>query len=654
MSFGALLAQENSSLRLKGKSKERIDYFNRNQEIKKNKYDIYDLSNVNIEVMHKGKVVKRAITGADGAFVLEFEIAPNSIYDVKYSKSGFYSKLSRFETKNCELGYIYTYEGWDVALRKKVDGLDEPIMLVPFEVYYYDEDEEEFSEDLDYTQNYDKVQQEIYASIEKEVMANSQFKDIRDQGLKDLRAEFMLLASNELERDRREQLKSKKIIADAKAEADDILRAAKDSLQRLIANQSELSEKMVPLVVDNLDVDTSNTTIRPQKELSSINENEILNEENLDQASNNLQNMIDEFELAQKEMQLQLLTAKTYDDSVLIQQRQQELLVREGEIARYSAKIQEANSEIEKKDYLLKTRLWLIYGSLGVLAIIIGFLILVFRLFKQKQKVNGLLEKQNNAIAEINNDIVSSIRYAQRIQTAILPPYEYMSNQLKKDYFVLYKPKDIVSGDFYWMHNRDGKVLLAAVDCTGHGVPGAFMSMIGYNSLNKAIKEYGLTTPSDILNAQNKFVSEALRKSTNKKIRDGMDMALITIDYDSMKLEFAGAYNPVYIIRDGQMTHIKGDNMAIGSYFNDPDRQFNNHEFDLKEGDCVYIFSDGYSDQFGGPDYRKFMSRQMKKVLSEISHESMSMQEKMLWKKHKEWKGDEEQIDDICIIGIRI
>ncbi len=646
------VAQNNlSSIRLSGSSKERIDYFNKNNEIKKNKYDIYDLSYVNISVYSGSKLVKKVVSGADGKFVLEFDIKQNTEYDIKYYKSGFYSKMSRFKTNQCENELIYSYEGWDVSLRKKVDGLREPTTLLPFEVYYYDSDEEEFSEDLDYTQNYDEVQKEIYADIEKEVKANDQFAQIRDKALRNLKAEMTGLANNENQRQKRVQKQTKKILSDARIEAAKIIQDARDSLNQILAENKIVKENPI---VQKVYIDSSKTTITSTQKLTKIDQPEEITASNLNDASLQIQLGITELEAARKQLELDRLTAKTTEDSLLIQEREKELLRREGDIAKYATKVQEANNQIERQDYLLQTQRLYLYGSMGVLAIIVGFLFVVFWLFKQKQKVNGLLETQNKAIAEINNDIVSSIRYAQRIQTAILPPYEFMSKQFKKDYFVLYKPKDIVSGDFYWMDQREDKLLVTAVDCTGHGVPGAFMSMIGYNSLNKAVKEYGLTSPGDILNAQNKFVSESLRKSTNKKIRDGMDMSFIAIDYKKMTVQYAGAYNPLYIVRDGELMHIKGDNMAVGTYFQDPGREYTNHELDLKEGDCLYIFTDGYADQFGGPNYRKFMNRRLKEALIEISPETMSMQEKILWKRHKEWKGDEEQIDDICVIGIRI
>lgn len=185
------------------------------------------------------------------------------------------------------------------------------------------------------------------------------------------------------------------------------------------------------------------------------------------------------------------------------------------------------------------------------------------------------------------------------------------------DSFVFFRPKATVSGDFYWFKELGGKKVFAAADCTGHGVPGAFMSLVGHNVLNTVTKVF--TKPSQILNNANRLAVDVLRSSEDNYMRDGMDIALCTIDYKTMTMEYSGAHNPAYIVRKGELITIESDPFSIGSYINN-EREFTNHTFNLEQGDCLYVFSDGYVDQFGGPKGKKFMRKQFRQLLLDISH----------------------------------
>ncbi|QNL22469.1 SpoIIE family protein phosphatase [Hyphobacterium sp. CCMP332] len=267
---------------------------------------------------------------------------------------------------------------------------------------------------------------------------------------------------------------------------------------------------------------------------------------------------------------------------------------------------------------------------------------------------NHHLEQAYHEIEEQKKRITDSIRYAQRIQRVILPPKEYVNNILPEA-FIIYLPKDIVSGDFYWVTDNEDFINFAAVDCTGHGVPGAFMSLVGNNNLNSAIRNVEEIKPSLILESLNKGVTNVLRqREEDSEIKDGMDIALCSIDKNRNKLQFAGAYRPLYFVRKGALTEIKGDKNPIGGGELAQAKTFTNHEFELEKGDCVYIFSDGFTDQFGGPDGKKFMPKQLKKILSSVSKEPIDIQEKTIRKAFNDWKGDEEQLDDVLIIGLRI
>lgn len=268
---------------------------------------------------------------------------------------------------------------------------------------------------------------------------------------------------------------------------------------------------------------------------------------------------------------------------------------------------------------------------------------------RQKEEI----EKQRQKLEELYKDVTDSIRYAKRLQESILPP-DVMVKKMLPQSFILYKPKDIVSGDFYWFHQKKEKIMFAAVDCTGHGVPGAFMSLVGSNSINRAVKEHELTTPSLILEDINKLSSEALNKGVDKNsLRDGMDISFCTLNSDTLELEFAAANNPLYLIREGKLSQVSADPFAIGGF--DPGtKHYTNHKVQLQKGDCIYIFSDGYADQFGGMKGKKFMYKQFRDMLLEICTLPMNEQCKYLDQTIENWRGTFEQVDDMLVIGVRV
>jgi sigma-B regulation protein RsbU (phosphoserine phosphatase) len=283
---------------------------------------------------------------------------------------------------------------------------------------------------------------------------------------------------------------------------------------------------------------------------------------------------------------------------------------------------------------------------------------------KQKEELShqrdALAEKNsqlNEAYLEIEEQkkhIMDSIYYARRIQTAILPSFSMLDAKLKT-YFIFYLPKDIVSGDFYWMAEVDGLVMLAAVDCTGHGVPGAFMSIVGYNQLHNAVSVKRARKASDILNELNMGVINTLNENTSdSSIKDGMDMTLCVFDFPNKKVDFAGANNPIMIMRDNEPLKYKGDRFPIGAYIEDRPQLFTNNEIDLKSGDMVYLFSDGYADQFGGPENKKFFTRRFEELLFAIHKKPLEEQKEMLKTTLYDWMGSNGQVDDILVIGVKI
>lgn len=267
---------------------------------------------------------------------------------------------------------------------------------------------------------------------------------------------------------------------------------------------------------------------------------------------------------------------------------------------------------------------------------------------RQKEEV----ERQSRRIEELYNNVTDSIRYAKRIQESILPP-ERRIRELLPASFVLYRPKDIVSGDFYWFDQVDDKVLFAAVDCTGHGVPGAFMSLVGHNGLNMAVKEHGRSRPSEVLRELNRIAYEALHKDREESlVRDGMDMALCSYDPAGRVLEYAGANCPLYVVRGSELRQFAPDKNAIGSQHLNG-QAFTDHRVKLEPGDMVYMFSDGYADQFGGPRGKKFLYRRFRDLLREISVLDPAQQKERLDEAFREWRAGHEQVDDILVIGMR-
>lgn len=264
------------------------------------------------------------------------------------------------------------------------------------------------------------------------------------------------------------------------------------------------------------------------------------------------------------------------------------------------------------------------------------------------------IDKQRSQIEEYFVQVTDSIKYAQKIQEAILPP-DHQVRRMLPNSFILYRPKDIVSGDFYWLGEANNKVFFAAVDCTGHGVPGAFMSIVGYNQLKQAIITTGGSNPAEILDHLNRGVSETLhQKDVNSTNKDGMDIAICSLNYETLELEYAGAFNPLYLLRNDDIIQVKGNKFPIGSFVDEEPDNFTNHTIQLEKGDQIYIFSDGYADQFGGPRGKKMMYRRFRDTLLENSKKDLPEQKQALQEFLFDWMKDEEQVDDILVMGVKV
>jgi len=369
-------------------------------------------------------------------------------------------------------------------------------------------------------------------------------------------------------------------------------------------------------------------------------------------------------ELANKDMALQLYELYVVSkDSLYSEENQKEIIRQEYKASYDKQALADSLDYIRKKELKdlehiaslekEENRRYFLYASIGFL-ILIG--LFIFLGYWRKKKDNTIIslqkaevELQKLILAEKNKKIVDSITYAKRIQAAMLPPNRLL-NECLADSFILYKPKDIVAGDFYWLEQKANKVLFAVADCTGHGVPGALVSVICNNGLNRSVREHGLTTPGEILDKTREIVIEEFQKS-EEVIKDGMDIALCSLEGNT--LEYAGAFNPLWLIRnhEKEITELKGNKQPIGRF--DRQKPFDTKSIELQSGDTIYLFSDGFADQFGGEKGKKIKPSGFKKFLSDNADKSMKEQQKLLNEAFEEWKGEIEQIDDVCVMGFR-
>lgn len=299
----------------------------------------------------------------------------------------------------------------------------------------------------------------------------------------------------------------------------------------------------------------------------------------------------------------------------------------------------------------------LLYVVFGIVSLLLFSLFLFYRTSKLKNKIahqHQKLEEKNLVIEIKNKDITDSIHYAKRIQQGILPDADRIRNALPQ-HFIYYQPKDIVSGDFYWFEQLAGKIFIGAIDCTGHGVPGAFMSILASGLLSKAVKEAKIDHPAGILDDVKKELTEKLKKKNEDfSIKDGMDAGILAIDLQQQTALFSGAFNPLWLIRKQELIEYKGDKIAIGIDNGQTNRPFSNQTISLQPGDQLYLLTDGYADQFGGTHGKKFKYKQLKELLVAIAELPMAEQRNQLESRLMSWKGELEQVDDILLIGIRI
>ncbi len=323
------------------------------------------------------------------------------------------------------------------------------------------------------------------------------------------------------------------------------------------------------------------------------------------------------------------------------------------------------NEKREEQNILLSERLknksLQIYFALAAILLLVGLAFFIFRGLRQKNKANialadknKIIEEKSILVEEQHKDITDSIKYAQRIQQAILPPDKLWNNILPQS-FVFYQPKDILSGDFYWIEETTEHIFIAAADCTGHGVPGALMSIVNYNLLNRAVLEHGLTNAGAILDSVNKYLTLSLHQTYQESaVRDGMDVSLCVINKKTKKMDFAGAFNSIYLIRNNAIQEFIPDKQPVGAFIEDNIKPFTSQSFQLLENDVVYMFTDGYADQFGGPKGKKYKYKQLQHLLLSSYTKPFDEQNQIFKSAINDWKGSLEQVDDILLLGYKI
>ena len=274
----------------------------------------------------------------------------------------------------------------------------------------------------------------------------------------------------------------------------------------------------------------------------------------------------------------------------------------------------------------------------------------IYKYVKRNNAYKRALKAAKDESEHKNREILDSIHYAKRIQSALLPDKKKV-DACVPDSFIYYAPKDIVAGDFYWMVKLNKKTLIAVADCTGHGVPGAMVSVVCHNALNRSVREFGLTAPSEILEKTRELVIETLEEGGDN-VSDGMDISLCSIDWNTGMVQYAGANNSLYLIKNNNLHEIKADKQPVGRY--SKLKPFTNHVLQLEKGEQLFMFTDGFADQFGGPKGKKYKYKPFKKLLEEISVNELKMQKTQLQSEFNSWKGEMEQVDDLCVVGIRM
>tara|TARA_Y100000385_G_scaffold231279_1_gene243178 strand:+ start:1840 stop:4134 length:2295 start_codon:yes stop_codon:yes gene_type:complete len=584
------------------------------------------LPGVKVLITQDGYIFKETLTKSSGKYPT-VDALFGSVYDLIFSKQGFVSKTLRLDTKtgfSNEKTPPITYIEPSIRLYRAIGGLDYSVVEdMPVGIAKIDTN----NGYLDYDFNYSKKRK---AEIDKFI------KEINDSLIKG------------------SGILNEKILTDKKTELivdSNSIFVHKDSLlkfkRQLLESKDELKSIRLQNQYIQAQIQANELEIANTKLLAQKRSNE-LKLEKREREVQELKNIKKSAEIQELNKEKEIQTIKLINSNLEIKQKEQLAKKKERELFLLNKEKMLTEENLQKQKNIRN----LILSGVGVLIL---FLVYIFFSLKKSRKSNNIISKQKDdlnknhlELQKKHKEISDSINYAKTIQTAILPQTKIIKEYLENS-FILYKPKDIVAGDFYWMEHFEEKTLFAAADCTGHGVPGAMVSVICNNALNRSVREFRLTNPGDILNNTRKLVIQEFEKS-EKDVHDGMDIALCCLEGN--RLSYSGANNPLWIIRKSEMIEYKADKQPIGNYR--LEKPFSTHEIILEKDDVFYLLSDGYADQFGGDKGKKYKTLNLKKFLLSIHGESMIDQKKILENEFKRWKGKHEQIDDVCIIGVRV
>ena len=623
------------------------------------------LGNVLIKVYQNGIAIDSTFTTTQGAFSLKFKL--NNNYVVEFNKTPLIAKkiiVDSYVPSSKISKYFDIFFAMILDDKKSADIRSKAGL--PISKYYYDDVIGSFTAiKIGNNKTEPDINNKKITELENELKKQKKLLFIERQKNSNLTNEIYNI--EDIAKKAREVADS--IINEANKKYSAILqKAKKDSTkakQALNRISKEITNDDFKKLAVNKETFKQNKTVKNVenkiKELNKIqNKSETVK---LDIKKSRLDIRKELIDVARYQLEIDRLNSKTKKDSAMIEQREIQLSLMEADMESAEQEIENARKELRLKDLEIKNKnIMLVSFLIGSILLLI-LIVVIYKSFRDKKKTNKQLEEQNDKLEKQyeqiklqNHQIMASINYGKRIQDAILPSNKLLNHFFNK-YFVFFKPRDIVSGDFYWFSVQEDSLFLAVVDCTGHGVPGAFMSLIGNSLLNHIVNERGIYKPSEILKELNIGVNKALSQSHsgNDEHEDGMDLTLCRFDKKNKTVELSLANHLAFIVKGDEITEIEGDELSIGEIYSQKDNiEFTNHVVPMDKEATLYMFSDGYPDQFGGPKGKKFMFKKLKQLFIDNQNNKQEIQTSNLNNRFEEWKAETKQTDDVLVIGVKL
>ena len=630
------------------------------------------LGNVLIKVYQNSKIIDSTYTTAQGGFSLKFKF--NNKYLVEFNKKTLISKMIIVDTKlptSMKLKYFDIFFAMVLDNSENTDSRSKAGL--PILKYYYDDNIGGFT-----TQNIGNVKIDSVNTDSIIIKLEDKIKNLNLLFFteKNRNKNLSLIIKKHNVTLNKAQKKADSIINEAKKMYSIILQNAKRDSAKVNRALNRISKKITnddfkKLAVDEKSFRENKKVKDVEKKIKELDKIKVKTEaDKLNIKSSRLEIRKELMSVARYQLEIDRLSAKTKEDSAMIEQREIQLSLIESDMKAAEQEIENTKKELQRKNLVIKNKdleiknknIMLFSFFIGSILLLI-LIIVIYKSYKDKKKINKALEEKNielkkqyKQIKLQNHNIMASINYGKRIQDAILPSNKLLKHFFNK-HFVYFKPRDIVSGDFYWFSVQDDILFLAAVDCTGHGVPGAFMSLIGNSLLNHIVNERGIYKPSEILKELNKGVNKALSQSQSEDDdhEDGMDITLCRFDKKNKIVELAAANHVAFVVNGDEIKEIEGDEFSIGEIYSQREGiEFTNHIIPMDKKSTLYMFSDGYPDQFGGPKDKKFMFKKLKKLFIENQNNKQEIQTRNLNTKFEEWQADKKQTDDVLVIGVKL